>query len=200
MLWGSIRFLGTLIALVFLAEIFWSERWLVWTVELGFCGLVICVRDKKLGKMRSTIDGPWRPPLSYGRSGPHPRQQSTQQSTNIIWRVYIVKTRKKIITSNITINARRIDNNERRWRCSNSNATMGAVQPARWYRQFRRRGDAPNDIFDEGWRGGGRGGGCGWVMLLRLKKRWGHWGCNGRTIFFVWWLVRQWKIMVTIWY
>ncbi len=34
--------------------------------------------------------------------------------------------------------------------------------------------------------GGGRGrgeGGCGRVMLLGLKKRWGHWGCDGRTIF-----------------
>ncbi len=57
--------------------------------------------------------------------------------------------------------------------------------------------------------GGGGVGGCGRIMLLRLKKRWGHWGCDGRTIFFVWWLVpiffvwwlvRQWKSIVTIWY
>ena len=41
-------------------------------VELGFGGLVICVLDKKLGKMRSTIDGPWRPPPSYGRYGSTP--------------------------------------------------------------------------------------------------------------------------------
>jgi hypothetical protein len=27
--------------------------------------------------------------------------------------------------------------------------------------------------------------GCGQVMLLRLKRRWGHWGCDGRLIFFV---------------
>jgi len=47
-------------------------------------------------------------------------------------RVYSVKTRKKLfITSNISINAHRvdIDVDERRRRCSN--ATMGAVQPAR---------------------------------------------------------------------
>ncbi len=82
-------------------------------------------------------------------------------------RVYIVKTRKKIITSNITINARRVDVDKRGGRCSN--ATMGAVQPTGPYHRFRRRGDAPNDTFDKGWQGGGRGGeGCGRVMLLRL--------------------------------
>jgi hypothetical protein len=64
---------------------------------------------------------------------------------------------ENIITSNITINARRVDVDERRRRCSN--ATMGAVQPGRWYRWFRRRGDVPNNIFDEGWRGGGGGEG-----------------------------------------
>ena len=72
-------------------------------------------------------------------------------------RVYNVKTRKKIfITSNFTINARRVDVNERRRRCSN--AMMGAVQPTGRYRRFQRHVTAPNDIFDEGWRGGGEGG------------------------------------------
>jgi hypothetical protein len=41
-------------------------------VELGFGGLVICALDKKLGKMQSTIDGPWRSPPSYGRYGSTP--------------------------------------------------------------------------------------------------------------------------------
>ena len=60
---------------------------------------------------------------------------------------------ENIITSNITINARRVDVDERRRRCSN--ATMGAVQPTGQYRRFRRHVTAPNDIFDKGWRGGG---------------------------------------------
>ena len=85
--------------------------------------------------------------------GPHPRQQSTQQSTNIICDGSTsLKLEKKIfITSNITNNARRVDVDERRRRCSN--ATMGAVQPTGRYRRFRRHVTAPNDIFDEGWRG-----------------------------------------------
>ncbi len=41
-------------------------------VELGFGGLVICVLDRKLGKMRLTIDGPWRPLPSCGRYGSTP--------------------------------------------------------------------------------------------------------------------------------
>jgi hypothetical protein len=62
--------------------------------------------------------------------GPHPRQQSTQQSTNIICDgSTLLKLEKKIfITSNMAINARRIDDNERRRRCSD--AMMGALQPA----------------------------------------------------------------------
>jgi hypothetical protein len=69
--------------------------------------------------------------------GPHPRQQSTQQSTNII--VYdgstLLKLEKKLfITSNITINARHVDVVEGRQQCSN--ATMGAVQPTGRYRRF----------------------------------------------------------------
>ena len=41
-------------------------------VGLGFGGLVVCVLDKKLGKMRLTIDGPWRLLPSYGRYGSTP--------------------------------------------------------------------------------------------------------------------------------
>jgi len=91
--------------------------------------------------------------------GPHPRQQSTQQSTHIICdRSTSLKLEKNIfITSNITNNARLVDVDERRRGCSN--ATMGAVQPTGRYCQFRRHVTAPNDIFDEGWRGGGGGGG-----------------------------------------
>ncbi len=47
--------------------------------------------------------------------GPHPWQQSMQQSTNIIWDGSTsLKLEKKIfITSNMAINARRIDDDER---------------------------------------------------------------------------------------
>ena len=91
--------------------------------------------------------------------GPHPREKSTQQSTNIICDgSTLLKLEKKlIIASNITNNARRVDVDERRQRCSN--ATMGAVQPTGRYCRFRRHVIAPNDIFDEGWHGGGGGGG-----------------------------------------
>ena len=86
--------------------------------------------------------------------GPHSRQQSTQQSTNIICDGSTsLKLEKNIfITSNITNNAHRVDVYERRRRCSN--ATMGTVQPTGRYRRFWRHVVAPNDIFDEGWRGG----------------------------------------------
>jgi hypothetical protein len=62
--------------------------------------------------------------------GPHPRQQSTQQSTNIICDGSTsLKLEKKVfITSNMAINARRIDDDERRRRCSDE--TMGTAQPA----------------------------------------------------------------------
>ncbi len=62
--------------------------------------------------------------------GPHTRQESTQQSTNIICDGSTsLKLEKKIfITSNMAINARRIDNNEQRQGCSD--AVMGTLQPA----------------------------------------------------------------------
>ena len=109
--------------------------------------------------------------------GPHPRQQSTQQSTNIICDGSTsLKLEKKIfITSNITNNARRVDVDERRRRCSN--ATMGAVQPTGRYRRFRRHVIAPNDIFDEGWRGGGGRG-------LRRSNLSATEGVDGATGFF----------------
>jgi hypothetical protein len=125
--------------------------------------------------------------------GLHPRQQSTQQSTNIICNgSTFVKTRKKLcITSNITINARRVGVDERQQQCSN--ATMGTVQPGRWYCRFRRRGDAPNDIFDEGWQGGGGGGGRGLRTsnVVTTQEKMGTLGLWWQKEFFVWWLVRQ---------
>ncbi len=62
--------------------------------------------------------------------GPHPRQQSTQQSTNIICDGSTsLKLEKKIfITSNMTINACRADNNVQQQQCSD--VMMGTVQPA----------------------------------------------------------------------
>ncbi len=62
--------------------------------------------------------------------GPHPRQQSTQQSTNIICDGSTsLKLEKKIfITSNMAINARHIDDDKQRRRCSDE--TMGIAQPA----------------------------------------------------------------------
>jgi hypothetical protein len=93
--------------------------------------------------------------------GPHPRQQSTQQSTNIICDGSTsLKLEKTIfINSNITNNARRVDVDERRRRCSNG--TMGAVQPTGQFRQFRRHVTAPLDISDRGQLGGTGCGRCG---------------------------------------
>ena len=75
-------------------------------------------------------------------------------------RVYIVKTRKKylllliLLLMHVASTSTSDDNDAamRRWApCSPLDDIA--------YRRFRRRGDAPNDIFDEGWRGGegGRG-------------------------------------------
>ena len=84
---------------------------------------------------------------------PHPRQQSMQQSTNMICNgSTLLKLEKKItsnITSNITNNAQRVDVDEQRQQCSN--AMMGAMQPTGRYRRFQWHVTAPNDIFDEGW-------------------------------------------------
>ncbi len=62
--------------------------------------------------------------------GPHPQQQSKQQSTNIICDgSTLLKLEKKIfITSNMVINSHRIDDDEQRQQCSNK--TMGIAQPA----------------------------------------------------------------------
>jgi hypothetical protein len=116
--------------------------------------------------------------------GPHPRQQSTQQSTNIICdgSTLLKLETKLFITSNITINARRVDVDERRRRCSN--ATMGAVQPGRWYRRFWRRGDAPNNIFDEGWRGGEGGRGLRTSNVVSTQEKMGTLGLWWQNDFF----------------
>jgi hypothetical protein len=69
-------------------------------VELGFDGLVICVLDKKLGKiMRSTIDGPWRPPPSYGRYGSTPsgNKARNNQLTSYATGSTLLKLEKKYL-------------------------------------------------------------------------------------------------------
>jgi hypothetical protein len=62
--------------------------------------------------------------------GQHNRQQSMQQSTNIICdgSTSLKLETKIFITSNMTIKARRVDDDNQRLKCSD--ATMGAVQPA----------------------------------------------------------------------
>jgi hypothetical protein len=60
--------------------------------------------------------------------GPHPRQQSTQQSTNIICDGSTSLKLEKNITSNMTINACRVNNDVQRQQCSD--VMMGTVQPA----------------------------------------------------------------------
>ena len=77
-------------------------------------------------------------------------------------RVYIVKTRNKYLL--LLILARRVNVDE--WWCGCSNATMGAVQPAQWYRQFLWYVVSPNNIFDEGWQGGGGGIADGRTIFL----------------------------------
>jgi hypothetical protein len=110
--------------------------------------------------------------------GPHPRQQSTQQSTNIICDGFTsLKLEKIFITSNMTINARRVSVNEQRQQCSN--AMMGAVQPTGRYCRLRQHVVAPNDIFNEGWRGGRGGGGCGEVICPRPRVSMGTLGFCG---------------------
>ncbi len=70
-------------------------------VELGFGGLVICVLDKKLGKiMRSTtINGPWRPPPSYGRYGSTPsvNKARNNQLTSYATGSTLLKLEKKYL-------------------------------------------------------------------------------------------------------
>jgi hypothetical protein len=99
--------------------------------------------------------------------GPHPRQQSTQQSTNIICDgSTLSKLEKKIfITSNMAINARRIDDDERRRRCSDE--TMGIAQPTGENSRFQRMSTGPNDVSNEGWRGGGGGEGVADELSVR---------------------------------
>jgi hypothetical protein len=71
--------------------------------------------------------------------GPHSRQWSIQQSTNIIFYGLASLNLEKTltITINMTISARRVDNDVQR-RCNNGE-TMGTVQPAgqNWRRRRR---------------------------------------------------------------
>jgi hypothetical protein len=60
-------------------------------VGLGYGGLAVCVLDKKLDKMRSMIDGPWRPPPSnshYGSTPPATKHVTIKK--HHMGRVYIV--------------------------------------------------------------------------------------------------------------
>ena len=119
-----------LIALVLLVEIFgWMGGWFV--IRRGFGGLVVCVLDKKLGKMQSTIDGPWRPPRHMAAMGPHPRQQNTRQSTNIIFdgstslkleKYYLLLVILLLMHAFLTSTSNDDDVATRRWvRCSSLN-------------------------------------------------------------------------------
>ncbi len=96
-------------------------------VGLGFGGLVVCVLDKKLGKMQSNLMDHGGRSRHTAAMGPHPRQQSTQQSTNIMCDGSTLLKLEKNFTSNITINAPRVNVNKQQRQCSN--ATMGAVHP-----------------------------------------------------------------------
>jgi hypothetical protein len=89
--------------------------------------------------------------------GPHSRQQSIQQSTNIICDGSAsLKLEKNIfIATNMTVIAHRVDDNVRQWRCNDG--TMGTVQPARQIRGCRCQVDARMCVGVEG-RQGGKGG------------------------------------------
>ena len=130
MLWGSIRYPGDHNCPGIRVEIFGQiGGWFV--VGLGFGGLMVCVLDEKLGKMRSNLMGHGcrRRHMAVIVMGPHPRQQSTQQSTNFMCDGSTsLKLEKLFIASNMTINAHRVDVDEQQQLCSN--ATMGAMQPA----------------------------------------------------------------------
>jgi hypothetical protein len=89
--------------------------------------------------------------------GPHPRQQSTQQSTDIICDGSTsLKLEKKNITSNMTIIAHRVDNYVRQWRCNDG--TMGTVQPAGRIRRCQWQVDACMCVGIKGRQGGAPGG------------------------------------------
>ena len=92
--------------------------------------------------------------------GPHPRQQSTQQSTNIICDGSTsLKLEKKIfITSDMAINARRIDDDKQRQRCNVR--VIDAAPPLGRIGKFRRHVTAPLDISERGQRGGRGSGRC----------------------------------------
>ena len=96
--------------------------------------------------------------------GPHSRQYSIQQSTNIICNGSALLNLEKtsIITINMTIDARRIDDNVRRKR--NDDETMGTVRPAGRIRRRRRHFARLICVGDEGRQGGASGGRVGGVF------------------------------------
>ncbi len=89
--------------------------------------------------------------------GPHSRQQSIQQSTNIICdgSASLKRENNLFNTINMTIIAHRVDDDVRRRRCNDG--TMGTVQPAGQIQQCRCRVDARMCVGIEG-RQGGKGG------------------------------------------
>jgi hypothetical protein len=96
---------------------------------MGLAELWCVCLDKIARSNAIKFDGPWQPLPSYSRYGPTPpaTKHATINLHHMQW-VYLIKTREKnIITSNMAINAHRIDNNKQRLQCSN--AMMGALQP-----------------------------------------------------------------------
>ncbi len=108
----------------------WLDRWLVCGRTWGWRSCGVCAKIKLLGKIQSNLMDHGGRRRHTAAMGPHSRQQSTQQSTYIICNgTTSLKLEKKIfITSNMAINAHRIDDNEQRRQCSD--AMMGALQPA----------------------------------------------------------------------
>ncbi len=88
--------------------------------------------------------------------GPHSRQWSIQQSTNIIFYGSASLNLEKtlIITINMTISARRVDDDVQR-RC-NDHETMGTIQPAGRIWRRRRRIAHLMGVGDEEGQGGAR--------------------------------------------
>ena len=88
-------------------------------LDLGLAELWVVCLDKNTNKnrvKRNRRNRPWRPASSYGRYGaPLPAiKHTTINYYSILW-VGIVKSRKKtlIITVNMTISARRVDDDVR---------------------------------------------------------------------------------------
>ena len=87
--------------------------------------------------------------------GPHSRQQSTQQSTNIICnRSTLLKLEEKILLIWLLLH---VNSDVQRWQ--SSDGKMGTVRPTGKNSQFQRMSTGPNNVSNKGWQGaeGGRG-------------------------------------------